>query len=302
MTWGSFKFTLDELVIAMRHRLVVITYFLIWTGLFPFRFRPDVPALDIWREIMVFLLAQAAVILFFPAAVAAMAFVQRGRPNPSVYITPVVFLGTLIGSGLATLAMWCLTGVLAVDLGTILIYAFLQVVLAELVGSIVVTFLLPTIMAEIRARNIKVPVPHADALGERLVLPPDPPVREDTVAPISPDVVFGGRKLPKHQVRFVRAAGNYLDVTASTDKLFVQATMRSFLQQMYASDGLLLHRSLWIAAAEVVSFQRQGLDIFVLTRDGEAVKTARSRQSEVLAWLKNEKIPRRATAYGDPYD
>lgn len=93
---------------------------------------------------------------------------------------------------------------------------------------------------------------------------------------------------------FPISAGNYLDVTATNNKLFVQATMRSFMAQTRPGDGLLLHRSLWIAAGEVVSFQRQGMDILVRTLDGETVRTARSRQSEVLAWLKLAGTPRRA--------
>ena len=63
MTWGSIRITLDELIIALRHRLVVITYFICWAGVYPIRFRPDVPYLDVWREILIFLLSQAVIIL-----------------------------------------------------------------------------------------------------------------------------------------------------------------------------------------------------------------------------------------------
>lgn len=307
MTWGSIKITLDELIIALRHRLVVITYFACWAAIFPFRFRPDVPYLDVWREILIFLVSQATVILSLPLTVAIAARLQRGPAVPAVYLSPVVFFGTLIGSNFMVASYWLATGLLVFDLQTMLIYAFLQIVVAELVGSLVMTLFLPTILRDLRGGADLAPpaqqtdLPQSTAAKEALALSyadasplaalPRAAVATGAVT-VVPEVVFAGKRVPKQDVRYVRTAGNYLDVTLRSEKLFVQATMRSFLQQMEESDGLLLHRSLWLSLDEVTSYQRQGMEILVQTRDGEAVKTARSRQSEVLAWLKLHGVQR----------
>ncbi len=308
MTWGSIRITLDELIIALRHRLVVITYFICWAGVYPIRFRPDVPYLDVWREILIFLLSQAVIILSLPVMVGLVARAQRHRPLPTVYISLVVLLATQLGCFLIVGCFWAFTGVLQVDPVTIFIYGVLHLVLTELVGALVMTFFLPTILTDIRLpprpepRDTRLALAEPASVGSPVLGLDidDAPATGPEVGPATPpgargaaEVVIGGKKVPKHQLRVIRAAGNYLDVTLQADKLFVQATMRSVLQQMEGSDGLLLHRSLWLAVGELESFQRQGVDILVHTRDGETVKTARSRQSEVLAWLKQHAIPRR---------
>ncbi|OYU19335.1 MAG: hypothetical protein CFE34_06000 [Rhodobacteraceae bacterium PARR1] len=320
MTWGSIRITLDELMIALRHRLVVITYFGCWVAIYPIRYRPDVPYLDIWREILIFLLSQVVVISSLPVMVALVARANRHKPVPAVYVSAVVFFGTILGCLSIVLGFRVFSGSVSVDVSTILIYAVLQLVLTELVGALVLTFFLPTILDDIRT------YPFPEDRPAITAGPPTPLIgvmQDDTTSdaasaakdsetvgngdeaarpvgdlrravPLPAEVVVTGKRLPKHQLRIIRAAGNYLDITLRSDKMFVQATMRSVLQQMDADDGLLLHRSLWLASDEVESFQRQGMDILVHTRDGEVVKTARSRQSEVLAWLKQQSIPRRS--------
>lgn len=312
MTWGSIRITLDELFIALRHRLVVITYFICWAAIYPIRFRPELPYLDVWREILIFLLSQVVVILSIPVMVALVVRTKPNQPVPAVLIGPVVFLGTLLGCTAIVGCFWAFTGEFMFDVSTILIYGALHLVLTEIVGALVMTLFLSTILTDIRVH------PKAIAEGARFVTldsavaktavqvserPPvdaEPVVAPDPVAPALPadtsnpvEVVVAGKRLPKAQLRVIRAAGNYLDVMLRTDKLFVQATMRSVLQQLDIADGVLLHRSLWVAVGEVESFQRQGMDIMIHTREGETVKTARSRQSEVLAWLKQQSIPRR---------
>ncbi len=287
MTWGSIRFTLDEFFVVLRHRLVVITYFVCWILLFPFRFRPDVAVLDIWREILVFLLSQVVVILTLPLSVALAARMQRNRPNVAVYISPTVFLGTIAGCTVSTLAYWGLTGRLQIDAITILVYALLQVIFAELVGAVVMTFCLKIILTDLRGVS-ETEIGQDEDEVEAM------PVRHGKTgrARNAGEVFIGGKKIPKAEIRIVRAAGNYLDIGLNSEKLFVQATMRSFVLQMDPLDGLLLSRSLWLAAGELEFFQRQGPDILIKTREGETVKTARSRQSEVLAWLKESDIPR----------
>ncbi len=317
MTWGSIRITLDELIIALRHRLVVITYFVCWGAIYPIRFRPDLPYLDVWREILIFLLSQVVVIGLLPVAAGLIVLTNRCKPVPALFLGAFVFVATIIGCFTIIFCFWAFTGVLAVDVSTILIYGLLHLVVAEVVGALVMTLFLPTILTDIRYS------PNSDTAAKGLEsadtaltgkaeigavadadlgAPPQLPT-SDAAAPELPSVMpklaevfVGGKMLPRHQLRVIRAAGNYLDVTLRMDKLFVQATMRSVLQQMDSADGLLLHRSLWMAASEVESFQRQGVDILVHTRDGETVKTARSRQSEVLAWLKQNAIPRRGVA------
>jgi hypothetical protein len=317
MTWGSIRITLDELIIALRHRLVVITYFVCWAGIYPIRFRPDVPYLDVWREILIFLLSQVVVIGLLPVTAGLIVLINRHKPVPALFIGFFVFVATIFGCLAIVFCFWAFTGVLSIDVGTILIYGLLHFVLTEIVGALVMTLFLPTILTDIRyepnsgtaAKRLEAAdaalmekaeigvVTEADLAAPSQEATPNPSAPE--LPPVTPklaEVFVGGKMLPRHQLRVIRAAGNYLDITLRSDKLFVQATMRSVLQQMDSADGLLLHRSLWMAASEVESFQRQGMDILVHTRDGEAVKTARSRQSEVLAWLKQQSIPRRPAA------
>lgn len=304
MTWGSIKITLDELIVALRHRLVVITYFVCWAVIYPFRFRPDVPQLDVWREVIIFLIAQAVVILSLPLTVAIAARPQdRAKGPAAVYLSPVVFCGTILGCISMVLAYWFFTGVLEFDFLTMFIYALLQIVFAELVGSLVMTLFLQTILSDLRgpahsnqtagtAAPDDAPSPGNPPRANPSPVSESAPASDPALLPAPSEVVLAGRRMPKQSVRYVRSAGNYLDVVLRTEKLFVQATMRSFLQQTEVSDGVLLHRSLWLARDEVKTYQRQAMDIFVQTADGEQVKTARSRQSEVLAWLKLNGIRR----------
>lgn len=322
MTWGSIRITLDEMIIALRHRLVVITYFICWSAIYPIRFRPDVPYLDVWREILIFMLSQVVVIGLLPVIAALIVRTNRRKPVPAYFIGPAVFLATIFGCLTIVFSFWAFTGVFAIDVGTILIYGLLHLVLTEVVGALVMTLFLPTILTDIRDQPMSGAAPNRLELVQTALLGKAVPETDsegdveasaqlpevDIAPPVVPssnsppaasqaaEVFVGGKMLPRHQLRVIRAAGNYLDITLRSDKLFVQATMRSVLQQMDSADGLLLHRSLWMAASEVESFQRQGMDILVHTRDGEAVKTARSRQSEVLAWLKQQSIPRRPAA------
>lgn len=87
MTWGSIKIAPDEMMIALRHRLVVITYFACWALIFPIRFRPDVPYLDIWRESLIFVTSQVVIIACIPISIFAGAYLQRARPTRTVYLS-----------------------------------------------------------------------------------------------------------------------------------------------------------------------------------------------------------------------
>jgi len=264
MTWGSVVLRLDELIAVLRHRTMLSFCLLCWALLFPFFFVAD-SGVGFWRQVAAHLMVQAGALVLVVAAVLAVALLERGRGRVvirasvivAVAVGGAVVAGQVIGQELGWVAP---AG--PVKVAVLAVFAMLM---GEVQASVAVNRLIPALLSEQRATRAEaamaaVPVVTL-AVGQKSVLLRD--------------------------VLHVRAEGNYVEVTLrGGGRLFTLATLRSVVEQVPEGEGMLIHRSLWIATAAFAGYRREGADLHVRTVDGREFKVARSRHAEVLPWLK----------------
>lgn len=272
MTLGSIVIRMDELPVVLRHRNMLIVYVVTWMTLFPFRYRDDSGEAIWWWDLPQFVIQQFVALLITIGAMFLVAGLQRGRSRPVVHATPLIAAGlvvALVGGELLAVRVGWADGLDLTELLAVILFATM---VCEVVASIAVNFLLPGILAELRA-------------------PDGPRAASDAVAQgIAPEtlrtVTVGPRTVLVRDILHVRAEGNYVDVTLRSGRLFTLATLRSVVEQMPPEDGVMIHRSLWIATAAFAGYRRAGADLHVKTVDGREFKVARSRHGELLPWLK----------------
>lgn len=86
----------------------------------------------------------------------------------------------------------------------------------------------------------------------------------------------------------IEVSGHYLSVATKTQTHRCRATMKEALSQLDPADGVLVHRSNWVAAQEILEVSRLRGDLILRLRRGSSVKVARPRRANVEAWLREQ--------------
>lgn len=264
MTWGSVVLRFDELMAVLRHRTMILFHALCWALLFPFFFVAD-SGVPFWRQLLAHVVVQAAALGVAVLVIGAVAALERGRGRVVVRASVIVAVafGSMVVAGqvIGQARGW----VAPSGPGMVVALAVFAMLMGEVQASVAVNRLIPRVLAELRAAG-DVAVVAAEAVVT---------------------VTVGQKSVLLRDVLHVRAEGNYVEVTLrGGGRLFTLATLRSVVAQVPEGEGMLIHRSLWIATAAFAGYRRDGADLHVRTVDGREFKVARSRHGEVLPWLK----------------
>lgn len=263
MTWGSVVLRFDELIAVLCHRTMVLFLALFWALLFPFFYAAD-SDVPFWQQLSAHLAVQLGVLALVMTAIGAVAVLERGRGRIVVRASVIVAvaMGSMVVAGqvIGQARGW----VAPSGPGMVVALAVFAMLMGEVQASVAVNRLIPRVLAELRG-----------AAGAAVVAEP------------VVTVAVGQKSVLLRDVLHVRAEGNYVEVTLrGGGRLFTLATLRSVVAQVPEGEGMLIHRSLWIATAAFAGYRRDGADLHVRTVDGREFKVARSRHGEVLPWLK----------------
>lgn len=243
---------------------MILFHALCWALLFPFFFVAD-SGVPFWRQLLAHVVVQAAALGVAVLVIGAVAALERGRGRVVVRASVIVAVavGSMVVAGqvIGQARGW----VAPSGPGMVAALAVFAMLMGEVQASVAVNRLIPRVLAELRAAG-DVAVVAAEAVVT---------------------VTVGQKSVLLRDVLHVRAEGNYVEVTLrGGGRLFTLATLRSVVAQVPEGEGMLIHRSLWIATAAFAGYRRDGADLHVRTVDGREFKVARSRHGEVLPWLK----------------
>ncbi len=98
-------------------------------------------------------------------------------------------------------------------------------------------------------------------------------------------IVVAGKRLPLERVQTLRGQEHFVLVSTDRGQRKVRARLGDLVSQTEAGDGVLAHRSYWIARHAISGFEHEGGTDVIVTRSGERLKVARTRQEEVRDWL-----------------
>ena len=94
------------------------------------------------------------------------------------------------------------------------------------------------------------------------------------------------RGWPPGPVRRVQAVDHYLHLWTPEGMRLVRGQMRDALRHLPAQAGMRVHRSWWVARAEIDRMERRGRDYVLLLTSGERIPVARARVDEVRRLLR----------------
>lgn len=122
--------------------------------------------------------------------------------------------------------------------------------------------------------------------GAGSVPEPDGPHPEPAAPSLSPAAAQVD-DWPLNGVMAVQAQDHYLSVRTPERTLFIRGRMRDALERLPASEGLLVHRSWWVARSAVRRVLRRGRDYEVVLDNAERVPVARNRVPSLreAGWL-----------------
>jgi hypothetical protein len=102
----------------------------------------------------------------------------------------------------------------------------------------------------------------------------------------APQIQIGGRKFDLSEILWVQSAGHHLHLRTFDDTHQVQARLKDFIALTSETDGIMPHRSYWVARDQILGMQGQNLK----TRIGDSIPVSRGRQQLVAEWLRRHGI------------
>lgn len=191
---------------------------------------------------------------------------------------------TLLLIGITTLCI-TLTGALTLYLlgqkplstGTILrLYLFHAAYFTA--GEVLfVTFLMPRVLADIRPPEPEEPAPPQAAPAQTTQPPSD-------FAGLG-DLILLGRRFAAADLRLIRAAEHYVEITCADGKpVLLRGRISDVEALLPATLGCRVHRSHWVAASALQQLRRDGDGWVVVLTTGTELPVARSRYPDVAAW------------------
>ena len=107
-------------------------------------------------------------------------------------------------------------------------------------------------------------------------MPPQPRLR---------DIRIAGKRFEIDQILTLRGQEHYVIVTTPDGIHRLRARLGDLVSQTSESDGVLAHRSYWVARQAITGLKSEnGLDV-ILTQTGEDFPVARPRTESVRAWV-----------------
>ena len=124
---------------------------------------------------------------------------------------------------------------------------------------------------------------YVKVIRQRLV-PTRSPVPERAGQPRPID--FAGIPILSDRLLTVESHGHYLNVVTRDESFRRRLRLSDVLSQLDDEDGVLVHRSRWLAWHAIHQIRRRSGGIELILEDGTAVGVARSRRADVEALLK----------------
>lgn len=115
------------------------------------------------------------------------------------------------------------------------------------------------------------------------------PLRDTTLALQQTDersLLVAGQPVPIADLVLIRSQEHHVQIVKKTAVTRIRARLGDLVDQTAPEDGVLAHRSYWVARSAIVAHAREADRCTSLTlHDGRQLPVARPRQCEVRAWL-----------------
>ncbi len=214
------------------------------------------PVMPIWRAVLVWVVAVFIQAITYAGLALAWARAQDKLNAPVIYL-PILGAGAYVITYVTTILHislqtdWPLAEIGAPGI------ALSGYVVALVFEALYFAFVLPNLLREIRP----------EAAG---------PARHVHVA---------GETIPLEQIETLRSERHFVRIVTADRDMRLRARLSDLVSQTEERDGILAHRSHWVARHAIHGLEQTHNGDLIITRRGERLKVAATRQDQVRAWL-----------------
>ncbi|GEM_PF-3837148 len=98
-------------------------------------------------------------------------------------------------------------------------------------------------------------------------------------------ICIAGMKLPLDDIQTLRSQEHFVLISTPEGQQSIRARLGDLVPQTSEADGVLAHRSYWVARHAISHLDRENGSDVIVTHAGERLKVAQTRQEEVRQWL-----------------
>ena len=222
------------------------------------------PVMPVWKAVLVWLGAVGIQTTSYAGLALVWARAQDRFGAPVIFLPLIGLMAYTITYATTVLHIYLETGrpFQAIIVPSVALIGYLIALVFE---TLYFAFVLPVLLRDIREH-------HADR-------GPDPDAGQNR------HICIAGLKLPLDDIQTLRSREHFVLISTPDGQRSIRARLGDLVPQTNEADGVLAHRSYWVARHAISHLdQENGCDVIV-TRDGERLKVAQTRQEEVRQWL-----------------
>lgn len=291
MVWESGELSLREFDMAMRHPMMLIFMAVTWIVKFPLRYRADSDQASFQVEVILYVASQLAASATMLLPLVVLSQIRWRRDPQPIYLSVVFFLGWFCSYGGAELLVGYLGYPSDFDIVGLALWSLLFTVISEFETAFIIGVLGPHVVKRVPNDADSTPFDGGE----------NPDVSRSTaqqaVAPalaLPNTLRVADQQIPIERILRLTVESNYMEFVLKSGRVYLPYTMKQALTSLSPEQGCLIHRSIWLANDNFESYRREGMELIVRTTDGLEFRVARSRQSEVLPWLKHQTFLKKA--------
>ena len=209
-----------------------------------------------WQALIIWCLAVGIQITGYTGLSLCWAFLQEKRAVPRVFLPLIGMTSFFITYAVASLLVSWTTqrGLDEIFSSRVLLTGFVFAMIGE---AIYFAFVLPQMLRDIQEENI-----------------------ERTIS-------IAGQTFDLENVQTLRGQEHFVLIQTKEGTTRLRGRLSDLVQQTDESDGVLAHRSYWIARKAISRLETESGCDSILTEHGERLKVAQPRRAEVRAWVQH---------------
>lgn len=270
LSGDTFHFARGELLRVMTHRYVLPHYLLIVAFVTLLDNRLAVVRLSVPDRLQIGLAGSLSALCAIALALVLIERFSLRGGGVRIHATHILLAATLTGVPVGNFVSILKSAGEEITLGrTLVLWAFYYVV-AEIVAHLMLYFVFPRALRDMRKRNPKSEPDEPEPSGSD---------RDDFVQ-------IGAHRIAACELRRITAEGNYVIVETARERRFLPGPFGKLVDTLPERHGLRVGRSDWVSRAAVVAVRDNGRDLVLVLQSGAEIAVARARRRPVESWLR----------------
>lgn len=222
------------------------------------------PVMPTWKAVLIWLGAVGIQTTGFAGLALLWAKAQDRLGAPVIFLPLIGLVAYMITYAATVLHINLQTGrpFLVIIQPSVALIGYLIALVFE---TLYFAFVLPVLLREFRER-------HTDQM-------PDPQAEHNR------HICIAGMKLPLDDIQTLRSREHFVLISTPQGQKTIRARLGDLVPQTTEADGVLAHRSYWVARRAISHLDQENGSDVIVTHDGERLKVAQTRQDEVRQWL-----------------